>query len=185
MKVGLVVLLLILALGGGFIYYTEQRDKAVAHERDFGPCGVVVVREARSRLEAIAARLADADKLAAHTPRVGLAGPLGELQRIARDVRTTEVPQCLAGARLMLASEADLHVESFMAFLEEKDSLLVVSPQVTAKRYHGFYEAEAERVRKCAPGCPAVNVDAAHEAAELERWKEHDRYEMRTSVPIT
>jgi len=162
-------------LAVGSVLYVDHRDNVAAKERDYGPCGVVVVREATDRLDDLARQLDDAEELASHTPRMSLAVPLKGLQDLAHDVRRADVPACLGPARFLLETRADLSVESSMAFAAERPREEVVGTMATAQRYRGFYNDAVAQIKACAPACPANPWDPDREANVLRSWKLRDQ----------
>lgn len=70
-------------------------------------------------LSSILGRWQDAIDVANSTARVSLAGPVGELQAIRREVDEQDVPSCATPAKIALVSSMDHLIEAFLLFMQE------------------------------------------------------------------
>lgn len=66
-------------------------------------------------------RWADADKLARTTARIALAGPMGNLQALQREVEGLRVPECLVDARSLLAKLVAESNEALLQFMGKNE----------------------------------------------------------------
>lgn len=62
----------------------------------------------------------DAIEIADSTPRMSLAGPVGELQAIRRETENLEYPNCAARVRRSLISMMDHTIEAFLLFMRDE-----------------------------------------------------------------
>lgn len=81
-------------------------------------------------LTAATQRFNDAMQLAASTPRINLAGPVQQMQQIARETAAIKVDGCLELPSLQLLSGMDDAVQGFLAFMRnEPDHALIKRAQ--------------------------------------------------------
>src|SRR5215207_3493981 len=59
----------------------------------------------------------DTVRLAGSTPRINLAGPVGQLQKTRRDVQAQEWPECGRRAQGVLIRAMDAKIDAFTAFM--------------------------------------------------------------------
>jgi hypothetical protein len=121
-------------------------------------------------------RLRDAERLAAVTSRIALAGPVESLQRIQRDIEGLAVPPCARRARYLLASEAEMDATGFLSFMaggSEADSLAAVA-SASAQEHGAWFDEALREVADCAPDCPHL-VGWTEDAERARIKQEHDR----------
>lgn len=66
-------------------------------------------------------RFEDATELAASTSRMSLAGPISDMQTLARDVKDIEHPPCADMAQARMENYAATMVDAFLMFLSQED----------------------------------------------------------------
>ncbi len=94
------------------------------------------VREA----DALLAEFADAETLASNTARIGLAGPISEMQAIRRKAQALEAPNSCTKAKDALVYYMDAMIKAYLAFQsQEAESAIKAQFQVAAK-YHEQYQ---------------------------------------------
>jgi hypothetical protein len=64
----------------------------------------------------------DTVTLASSTPRMTLAGPVGQLQRIRREVQSQQWPDCGRRAQFALVSTMDAQIDVFTSFMAQRSS---------------------------------------------------------------
>lgn len=75
------------------------------------------LQEGIALLEGARGRWADATKLASVTPRIGLAGPLADLQRLHRELAALDLPGELAPAAELERKAEAAEIEGYLGFM--------------------------------------------------------------------
>lgn len=75
------------------------------------------------QLNAIENRWDDTYTLASSTSRIALATPVSNLQDIKRDLAQVELSECLSPAREALSAYMDSHINNFLKFMSDADSV--------------------------------------------------------------
>jgi len=95
----------------------------------------------------------DAMAVANSTSRIGLTGPIGDLQEIKREAGRMEVPPCLEWAQTRLIKMMEFGIDGFLAFASEE-------PDSTVTSYFNKYGIEMDNfidaldeVNECLPNC--------------------------------
>ncbi len=78
-------------------------------------------KAAIAKLEDIKGRFGDAFAIASASSRMTMAAPLSQLQSIAREARSLDVPPCLAKAKGALVEGMDATVAGFLAFMRNEE----------------------------------------------------------------
>jgi len=95
----------------------------------------------------------DAKAIANSTSRIGLAGPVGELQNLRREWKSVEVPEGLEKFHNKILDYEESTIEGFLAFMSDKPDDTVSRHFETASNYlkeafkllpEGFYKALGE-----------------------------------------
>lgn len=73
-----------------------------------------------AELDDLHARWMDALEIADSTARISLAGPVGELQAIRREIGALVGPECAAMAGVALYMHADAVIEGFLLFMQDE-----------------------------------------------------------------
>jgi hypothetical protein len=95
----------------------------------------------------------DAMAVANSTSRIGLAGPIGNLQAIKREADRLEVPPCLEWTQTRLIKMMEHGINGFLAFASDEPESTVVSHfNKYSIEMHNFVDALAE-VNQCLPNC--------------------------------
>ena len=142
-RIVIAVLALALMVGAGLGWYTF-----------FGPCGKSRVSRAGDAMSEIFDQWTDAVSLAQNTARIGLSGPIGDLQDLKRQMEAVDVPDCLRVVRDGIAGGMDYAIDGFLGFAAQADDSRVGADFDTAI---GMFEAATDnlvRIRQCAPTCP-------------------------------
>lgn len=100
-------------IGAGYFTYAERQAKEAERAANRASIDAIV---------AAANRWDDAVKLAQSTPRIALAGPLGSMQSLRREVETMSVSACVIPARDALASAMTSQLNGFLAFMGQNES---------------------------------------------------------------
>ncbi|MBK9292819.1 MAG: hypothetical protein IPM52_14520 [Bacteroidetes bacterium] len=79
----------------------------------------------RAAVDSINEEWDDAIAIANSTARMSLAGPLGELQSIAREARQIEPPECAQDAHVAWVSYQEFTIGAFLAFMGQEDDAVV------------------------------------------------------------
>jgi len=136
----LVIAFVIAGLFGGFYSY--------------GPCGTQRVERYQADVAAKLDEWQDAYALAGNTPRVSLTAPIGELQRIQREMAALEAPGCAQEVRDDYQAGMDQYIDALMFFLNEGDDVLVSASIRSGDRYFSEAIVGMVEVSHCAPFCP-------------------------------
>lgn len=106
--------------------------------------------KAVSSLGGVYARFEDTFKLANHTSRIALAGPVGRLQEIKREAASLTVPSCLAEAKKKMMLGMDEIIGAFIQFMknEEASTALSITQMAQGKLTLSEYETA---VKACVP----------------------------------
>lgn len=106
---GLIGVLAIAGLGYiGWAAYQKAQAKAAFS---------AAVSNSIERMDKSKAQWADAMTIATSTPRIGLAGPVSNLQKIRQEVQAIDVPDCLANSKQHLVKGMNHGVEAMLAFM--------------------------------------------------------------------
>lgn len=139
-----VVIVLVLASGGGFAWYYFN-----------GPCGVNLVKEAAAQLQSKTEEFRDAFDVAASTSRMSLSGPVSDMQAIRRETNAIEVPACLENAKGLAVEGMQDAIDGFFAFLSEESDADVNDRILAGVGQIADASVEVEDVSACAPFCKA------------------------------
>lgn len=88
---------------------------------------------ARAALAEIHRQWVDAYQLALSTPRVGLAGPVGALQALARRAEEVPVPACLEGPKNDLVAGTRGGERVMRMFMSQVDEGAIIDPRLQAQ----------------------------------------------------
>ena len=102
--------------------------------------------EYRAAADDIADRFSDATDIAISTPRLGLAGPIAELQAIAREVDDLVVPECASATQNALVQGVNGTIDAFLSFSSQDDDEIVNQKMKDAAYYMGLYEEQMEKL---------------------------------------
>ncbi len=86
-------------------------------------------------------RWADAERLAASTARISLAGPVASMQAIQREAESAAVPACLADAKAALVDLTGKSTAAMLDFMRRKDLQPMVYTLVDRERLIGAFES--------------------------------------------
>lgn len=73
-----------------------------------------------SRLAQFDNRWSDAQQIAVRTPRIQLAGPVKDLQLLARESRSIELSECLEHGREFWTAGLDAEVQAYLSFMAQE-----------------------------------------------------------------
>lgn len=118
-----------------------------------GDCPAAEVERALGDLADRLAAFSDVNVVAHSTPRLALAGLIGELQQTRREAEGVAVPDCLAAAKGYLLEAMDQGIEGYVHFLGGKDERVVEYAFEMGAAALDQYQAEVERVVVCVPEC--------------------------------
>ena len=84
----------------------------------------------------------DAIEIADSTPRMSLAGPVGELQAIRREAENLDYPNCAVRVRRLLISVMDHSIEGYLLFMrDEAESRITAEFTQASNAAEGYVEA--------------------------------------------
>jgi len=95
----------------------------------------------------------DALSIAKRTPRLGLAGPVSDLQDAKSVIEEIEVPLCLEYAKFKLVESCKWSIQSFYDFMEQKSDATLEKDITLATARLSEYNDEVERILECMPSC--------------------------------
>ncbi|WWW37229.1 hypothetical protein V8017_11475 [Stenotrophomonas rhizophila] len=72
-----------------------------------------------SRVDQFDRRWSDAQQIAVRTPRIHLAGPVKDLQLLARESRSIELSDCLEHGREFWTAGLDAEVQAYLSFMAQ------------------------------------------------------------------
>lgn len=102
-------LLLIIGLGyTGWTAYKKAQDRAAF---------AAAVSSANEKLDKAKAQWVDALTIATSTPRIGLAVPITNLQKIRQEVQALDVPQCLSESKGHLVKGMNEGLDGMLTFM--------------------------------------------------------------------
>lgn len=133
--------LLAVVLGGAFYYYR-------------GPCGVSRVEAASRQLGDQLQEFSDAYTIASSTARIGLAGPVSDMQAVQRATEEIEVPACLEAAQVELVQSMDEAVLGFLAFMSQESDTAVARHMSASSDHIDAFNIQLLTVQGCRPFCP-------------------------------
>ncbi len=119
----------------------------------YGPCGVARVNEASQKLSKQAQIYNDAFNIASSTPRIALAGPVADLQRIQRETEDVQVPKCLETAKQELVWSIDAAVKGYLAFMGDESDNKVSNLMSMSTNHFMKLSDELLRIDDCKPFC--------------------------------
>lgn len=76
-------------------------------------------------LEAVFDEWDDANKIAGSTSRIGLAGPVAELQKIRRSVTDMNPPECAREVETLLVNHMDKTIDGYLSFMADEPDATV------------------------------------------------------------
>jgi hypothetical protein len=92
-----------------------------------------------SKVEPLARRWDDANKLANQTPRMQLAGQIASLQAVRRDVQDLTPPECSKPVQDSLVSAMDSTIQAYVDFLAQKPNTTVQASFTKASEQMAAY----------------------------------------------
>lgn len=119
----------------------------------WGPCGRLTVNSQIRQMRGLSAEFTDALEIAGDTPRMLLAAPLQDLEKIQERAEDMQVTGCLIDARDHLAKSTYFGVEGMRAFQRDAGDATVNSLFNMGTDRIAALEAEFARVNACAPFC--------------------------------
>jgi len=137
-----VAVLVIIAISAALFYNTQ-----------YGPCGKKVVKESVTTLFNGLSNFNDALSIAKRTPRLGLAGPVSDLQDAKSVMEEIEVPLCLEYAKFKLVEGCKWSIQSFYDFMEQQSDTTIDKDLTLATARFNEYNDEVERILECMPSC--------------------------------
>lgn len=116
-------------------------------------CNPEEVSVAAHRLIEFNDRWADIMALAVNVDHDQVFPQVDRLQKIRRDVKDVEIPECLRNAKASLTSGMDEHINGLLAYIRD-EPLENVNNYITQGNFEmNSFADEIERLQKCAPGC--------------------------------
>ncbi len=110
-----IIIVALIVIISGAIYYHQKKEQERA--------AIEAKRAAQiETLQKLAYRWDDALNVAASTGRLALNGPVQELQRIRRETKDAEVPECLSVAKANLVAGMDAFIDGFLQFMQNDDA---------------------------------------------------------------
>jgi hypothetical protein len=88
----------------------------------------------------------DAFEIANSTPRMSLAGPLGELQKIKRDTGNLEYPECALKVQNNIINAMEETIDGFLAFMSDDADTVVNQHFKMMNVYLGWAADEMEKI---------------------------------------
>jgi hypothetical protein len=80
-------------------------------------------QKAREQISVLIGKWDDTARIAGRTPRIALANPVSDLQKIKQEVQAVIVPECLKYPRNQLVSGMNMVIEGYLSFMaQETDS---------------------------------------------------------------
>lgn len=128
------------------------------YNAQYGPCGKKTVQETISTLYASLTKFNDAGTIANNTPRLGLPGPISDMQAARAEIVDTQVPKCLEYAKYNLVASCDSMIEGFLSFMGSESDAIVSRDISNSVNYLEKYNDEVERILLCAPKCDLIKV---------------------------
>ena len=123
------------------------------------------------QLNTIENRWEDTQILASSTARIALATPISELQEIRRDLKKSEVSECLTPAKEALISYMDSRISNFLNFMSETESTYFeINPKIIE-----YFSIK----NKCTGEQSDPNSILAKEAKEAEEYEAKVNAEMK------
>ena len=123
------------------------------------------------QLNTIENRWEDTQILASSTARIALATPISELQEIRRDLKKSEVSECLTPAKEALISYMDSRISNFLNFMSETESTYFeINPKIIE-----YFSIK----NKCTGEQSDPNSILAKEAKEAEEYEAKINAEMK------
>jgi hypothetical protein len=122
----------------------------------------------------------DADRLASSTPRIALAGPIAELQKIHRTIGEVSVPVCMEHVLALRSQAEKFAIDQFLGFMADDPSLQIGSRRA---KLQAVQQAQEELDALMAPKFPEVRrrlaeatraSEAQARAAEETRLRERE-----------
>ncbi len=104
-------------------------------------------------LEMISAEYDDAFNLANNTPRIQLAQPISELQRIKRDTEALAVPECLQSAQENTVLSMERAIEGFMLFMADESEFSIENKFRESDTFLNYAISDIQKIYKCLPNC--------------------------------
>lgn len=92
----------------------------------------------------------DNEKLLASTPRIALAGPVGTMQKLLRDVEAYEAPSCLVVAKKELAGLISANTDATIQFMQKQEVSNMAYQLVHRPKMVRAFEGAVETAR-CIP----------------------------------
>jgi hypothetical protein len=140
------IIVLLLVLAGGWIgfkqyekWQTSQRTERARADRE----------QDGKRIESIAARWADAVKLAGATSRIALAQPVGSMQAVKRELEGVALASdCMRAGRDRQAEAMGLTISAFLSFMQQNE--------IGAAGYFDQSRQKAEEAEKTYTDCRAT-----------------------------
>ena len=98
-------------------------------------------------------RWADIMALAVSVDRDAVVLQVDRLQKIRRDAKDVETPDCLQNAKVSLTDGMEAHIDGLLAYIREKP-IEEVNNYITAGNLEmNSFADDVERLQKCAPDC--------------------------------
>jgi len=108
---------------------------------------------AMEAMENVAEEWDDAIDVAFSTSRIGLAGPISNLQEIKRNTGKIEAPPCLEKSRDTLVTAMQEAIDGFLAFSSDKATGLVDTHFKSYSKNIDLWAGYMANVRECLPNC--------------------------------